>query len=426
MAIKKLFCVLEQSCYEDFELSKYHKQIFTKDFCDFYRLNWKIKDKMSNFFEKNITKSEGLSLLDKKIPKNYEYYIFMDDDVIFKSGQKIKINKKDYFDASYLIKNFLEKYNPLVGSLFRKNSGYCNCVKTDKEYYNYLGQDSDLLIMHKSVANELLPITFHSSVKYFNFVNYLCHILYPEKQIRANNIEYENTRHIFSNSYQFKNKYSFSQSGLYILSKYNSLLYNQDNIFIKIRYNKSDYILKNIKISKKIVPSKKKIFFRKKDLERVLNTNNIEFKNRSAISFYNNRNEKIKNRLLCNERNYIFFHSLIDTNEIYNSLLKNNQKDFYILKLHNKKDHKLFIEAKNTINENFIINCFTIINENNIKENKNWYNGLYNLFNINEKYNFDFNDKYKIFKHKNLRLYLINNNVLNSVFIKNLVSNIHK
>ena len=75
----KTFCVLEQSGRDGDEITANHANIFNSEYSDFYRLNWKLdNDSYAQFFEKNISWSEGRSILYEKVPKYYSYYIFID------------------------------------------------------------------------------------------------------------------------------------------------------------------------------------------------------------------------------------------------------------------------------------------------------------------------------------------------------------
>ena len=61
--MKKLFCVLIQTCYTDNLMKQYKKFFKKKEFCDLYTLNWRHNNTEDDFYHPNITKSEGLSLL---------------------------------------------------------------------------------------------------------------------------------------------------------------------------------------------------------------------------------------------------------------------------------------------------------------------------------------------------------------------------
>ena len=405
--MEKLYCVLIQTCYNDDEniLMRYYRKYFNKDFCDIYTLNWKNDNTDDNFYYPNITISEGLCLLVEKVPKNYEYYIFLDDDIEFKGG-----------DPSEKILQFLLEYNPISAS-FDGNHTNCRIVnsfgKIRNNVYNYIKSDYDVTVYHKSVVNLLFPTIYHSSVKYFDQINFICHSLYPTKQIRYTGIKYENTRHVFTNSYNFTNKYSFNQSGLFLILKYNSLIKKNNDKYLEIIYDKVKYRERNINISKKYTPSKEKIEMTLNDLHKIFDVNHIDYLNRTSISKYNNFKDTNKNRLLSNEMDYIVIHSLQNTVNFYNKILdytiKNDIKK-YVVNCYNKNDHKCIDLILNTINTNFNICCVCPLKKEDLKNIK-WFDYLYKIFNINQKFNED--DTFKLYNYKNLKLLMVDNDYLN-------------
>jgi hypothetical protein len=79
---KKTFCILEQGKLINEPCTIEKRELFTTEFSDFYRLNWSTEDDPNAFITaKGVTWSEGRSLLYREVPKDYEYYIFIDDDV---------------------------------------------------------------------------------------------------------------------------------------------------------------------------------------------------------------------------------------------------------------------------------------------------------------------------------------------------------
>ena len=136
---KKLFVVLEQGNKCNTLLSKEHKKQFSTEYSDFFRVNWKAdtNDKEAHFYKDNIVWSEGRSLLFEKVKGNYEYYIFIDDDVKF-------ISKTDNSVAEEL-KYFFKEYNPLTGTIFGDNWAwdlYKKTINTNyKEAFPIMGHD---------------------------------------------------------------------------------------------------------------------------------------------------------------------------------------------------------------------------------------------------------------------------------------------
>ena len=144
---KKLFVVLEQGNKCNTDLSIEHKNQFSDDYCDWYRLNWKndTNDNLASFYEENIVWSEGRSLLFEKVKNQYEYYIFIDDDVKFISKTNLTVAEE--------IKNFLETYHPLTGTIYGDNwawNTYKNNIENDQK--------------------DAFPIMGHYVVKYFKMI----------------------------------------------------------------------------------------------------------------------------------------------------------------------------------------------------------------------------------------------------------------
>tara|TARA_B100000424_G_scaffold173848_1_gene134179 strand:- start:4218 stop:5525 length:1308 start_codon:yes stop_codon:yes gene_type:complete len=432
---KKLFCVLEQSSYPNFDLSIYHKKIFTTEFCDYYRLNWKTEDKISDFFHPNITKSEGLSLLYEKCPKNYEYYMFIDDDILFKSGQKITINNISYYDPALIIKNFINNYKPLIGTFDgpHTNCRIVNKLKDNNKYfkkyntYCWMESDFDAVIFHKSFIGKILPIMYHSSTKYFKPFYYICHSLHPNKMIRCCEINYENTRHVFTSSHY--NKYSFIQSGLFILLKNFSLINQKykSNLFNLI-FDKNNALQKHLSLSFINIPSKDSVEFKLEDLDKIININHSDYLKRKSISIYNNFNEKNKNKLLSNEQDYILIHSPSESSNLYFLILEyiyENNINNYVVETSPLSNKRLLNNVINVIDNNFNIKIICNIDNNSLK-NKNWFLELFKIFNIKPIEfetikNLINTNHIKIYKHKNLSIHFTGFNSLNQKNISKIL-----
>jgi hypothetical protein len=194
----KAFCVLEQGRIINDPLTLKHKELFTTDCSDFYRLNWETeKDKNALFFQKNITWSEGRSILYEQVPKNYNYYIFIDDDIDFYADVGVDIAPK--------IEELLTKYKPLAGT-FYDPTRWCfkTGIKRDKyltkECFPIAGYDSQVQIFSKSFADVMFPAIHHGSGKAFWYCFWACYKLYPLKQLCFTDIKVKNRRHLRGNS----------------------------------------------------------------------------------------------------------------------------------------------------------------------------------------------------------------------------------
>lgn len=271
--MNKLFCVLEQGKYINEELTIHNKNMFTTDFSDFYRLNWYRKDDPNaDFYKKDLIWSEGRSFLYDKVPKNYKYYMFIDDDLKFLS----KINNKKITE---LIKDFLLEYNPLLSCLYSKNwhnelvnNEYKN---NSKSVFPYAGQDMETMIFSKDFADIMFPIIYHGDWGCMWYMNYTCHKLFPNKHLCFSDVHINNTRH--STNLEPKKFQHFSVDE--ITSLFNSHLHNHD---FPNDYKK--YVIqKNLDLFLNGTLSKDKINFTLKDFKKIYNTNNKYFKNRQPL-----------------------------------------------------------------------------------------------------------------------------------------------
>jgi len=191
-------CVFEQGKDPD-ELTKKHKEIFTSDFCDFYRINWHYEDKKDDPYahicNKGVIGTEGLSLLYETVPKDYEYYIFIDDDMDFYCpdgcDDKIVVER---------MRDLLLKYRPLAGT-FIESQFLKDLKKHDidtnnlKEAFVAATWDQGVAFWHKSVAEHMFPIIYHGAAGSRHYVHYCLNKLYPDKMHVYTNIRYRNLRH---------------------------------------------------------------------------------------------------------------------------------------------------------------------------------------------------------------------------------------
>lgn len=197
----KTFCILEQghSINEPITLKK--KEMFTTDFCDFYRLNWWRKDDPNAFcWQKNITWSEGRSILYELVPKHYEYFIFIDDDITFSAHPKVKTERT----IPELIRDLLLFYKPLSGTFYGGGwhiKGLVKDYKIDrerllaKEAFPIACFDLQTHIFSKSFADVMFPVIYHGSEGSMFYAHWACHRLYPGKQMCFTSVQISNTRH---------------------------------------------------------------------------------------------------------------------------------------------------------------------------------------------------------------------------------------
>ena len=190
---KKLFVVLEQGNKRNTLLSKEHRNQFSTDYCDWFRLNWKgdKNDNEAQFFDKNIKWSEGRSILFEKVKGKYQYYIFIDDDVKFIS----KTNKS----VAEEIKYFFQEYKPLTGTFYGNNWAidYTKIqIDTDKkEVCPVAHHDLASHYFKEDFAELMFPVYFHGSGRTMWYSQFIGYKFYPNKCLVFNNIIANNTQH---------------------------------------------------------------------------------------------------------------------------------------------------------------------------------------------------------------------------------------
>lgn len=190
----KTFCVLTQTQYRSNKLLESYKNEFNTDFSSFYKLNWKhLDDTDALVCKQNICWSEGRSLLYSHVPKNYEYYIFIDDDIIFK-------NTTDKLSVSEKIRDMLDYYKPLAGCFNGKHKNgtpewHLSKIPRKTGAFPIMGYDLNTNIFHHSFAAVMFPIIYHGSGRCMWYSAYICHKLYPGKNICITDISTKNARH---------------------------------------------------------------------------------------------------------------------------------------------------------------------------------------------------------------------------------------
>ena len=193
----KTFCVLEQGAYINEPLTIEKKRLFSTEFSDFYRLNWKRNDDPNAFLhEKGVSWSEGRSLLYERVPKNYQYYIFMDDDV------KLIKDYTEKIDIATKIRDLLHEYQPISASFLSYNKDWRisdrtikNKLSLSKKAFPIVLYDAKVQILLSSFADLIYPLPYHGSWGVDLHIYSLCHQLAPLKQMCFTEIKIKNERH---------------------------------------------------------------------------------------------------------------------------------------------------------------------------------------------------------------------------------------
>lgn len=178
----KSYCILEQGGNINEPLTLKKKQMFTTRFSDFYRLNWRQDSDPDAFITaKGVTFSEGRCLLYEKVPKNYEYYIFIDDDGDFYADEGIDIPTK--------IKSLLDEYRPISGTFYDpKQWAFVETGIKERDFlakraFPVAGFDEESNIFSRSFADVMLPVPYHGACRTFWYCQWACHNTYPSKQV---------------------------------------------------------------------------------------------------------------------------------------------------------------------------------------------------------------------------------------------------
>lgn len=276
----KTFCLLSQGNYINEPLTLKLKKLFTTDFSDFYRLNWKYNnDPHAVISQQNITWSEGRCILYEHIPKKYEYYIFIDDDIDFITHDETNIPAK--------IRDLLMEYKPLSGTFISNSSWYLSKEAADRaiasstKCFPIYIYDQQLQIYSSSFADVMLPCVYHGCAYVFVHAMHTCHRLFPLKQVCFTDISIINTRHEVPSwqptMWQWLNRFQ-----IYDLCKIHAIgePFEIGDGFEGTHQHVRDTNL-NILQQKRAV-DKTKITFQFSDLQKVYNTNNYFFRNRMA------------------------------------------------------------------------------------------------------------------------------------------------
>lgn len=307
----KSFCILDQGGTINDPLTLKKKDLFNTEFSDFYRLNWKLdNDPNATITQKNILWSEGRSLLYEKIPKDYDYYIFVDDDVDFYSPTGLNIAET--------MRDLLQEYHPIAGTFLPRDfsdftSWSFSRMKIpqadylSRKAFPLAGFDLQCYFFSKSFAEVMFPLIYHGVHRTMWYCQWACYKLYPYKQMCFSEIQTMNTRHSPQENFKkaprpFDKNFvrGFNLDDLFSRgSRPNEimLLFNQ-NVFDKsFNYDIVDVVSRNIQLFAHDI-EKQKIEFSIDDFATIYNIENSDFINRTSIADKSYRWRVLKKRLL--------------------------------------------------------------------------------------------------------------------------------
>jgi len=272
----KTFCILEQGNTVNSPLTAKKKALFTTEFSDFYRLNWMHSDDPDAFISaKGIVWSEGRSLLYDKVPKDYDYYIFTDDDIEFSCANG---------DVAGAIRHTLEEYQPITGTFldidrftnenrrnFIEHQGLEECLS--KSAFPISGYDQQVQIYSSDYANVMFPTIYHGSGGSMWYSQWICFQQYPEKQLCLTDVTVTNTR----------KEAHFNDHNIHH-SKIDALvsLFNADLKVGHYDIRVPKIIDNNLSVFK-LAPSKSKVNYSLEELSKLYDISNSSFVKRSAI-----------------------------------------------------------------------------------------------------------------------------------------------
>ena len=203
MSNRKVFCVIEQSGYKNTKYVEQHKKQFNNEYSDFYRLNFRYKDDPDAYLYKECSWIDGKNTVYNNVPKIYDYYIFIDDDIEFYEENTKNID----YNVAEKISKLLQLYKPLYGTFLvdRVWSYKTDVVKALINSNSNLvtqicGNDECCCIMSESFASVLLPIKQTCS-EWFRLFQFISYNLFPEKSMMFHSIKCCNTESLDINTY---------------------------------------------------------------------------------------------------------------------------------------------------------------------------------------------------------------------------------
>jgi hypothetical protein len=270
----KTFCILEQGNLINEPETIEKKKIFTTEFSDFYRLNWATEeDPNANFTALGVTWSEGRSLLYEKVPKIYDYYIFIDDDVNFHADPGIDIPQK--------MKELLEEYRPLAATFYDPIQwGFTKTSPSVEEFrsrrcFPIAGYDAESQIYAKSYADVIFPFIYHGAHRTDWYTQWVCYRTYPAKQMCFTEIQVTNSRSGGHSKKKKKQQYEPTE----VVFLFNRHVYQKETVF----KTKDCLIRRNAEVYSQEVDTRA-IDFSIQDLSTVYNINNLDFKIRKSVA----------------------------------------------------------------------------------------------------------------------------------------------
>jgi hypothetical protein len=273
---RKTFCVLEQGCSVGSAVTAAKRAMFETPYSDFYRLNWARSDDPDAFVHQpDIVWSEGRSLLYDRVPKDYDYYLFADDDIEFTS---------DHGDVSAVIRSLLEEYRPVAGTFldvgrFRDPRRFNFLGPLDLEEcrarpaFPVAGYDQQVQILSRSYARAMFPVPFHGAGMSMWYSQWICFRQLPRKQLCFSGIRVSNTR---AAPHRNEGRAQYTRSTLLVA------LFNADVRDRSYRWNLPE-IQRDNASAFRLGAGREEVTYSMARLDEIYDTSNRSFRNRSPV-----------------------------------------------------------------------------------------------------------------------------------------------
>jgi len=229
----------------------HHLNLFNNDICDFFYVTFKkkINDNKCLAFCPNTKWGETRNKLYELVPKIYDYYAFIDDDIIFTSNTKLGFIDQLIID--------IKKTNPIVLSAYYLNNNNEGKKLDPPNYYNNFFGNQCFKLYHKDFLNYFFPaITKFGGTYDTCHMNNILEIPFMNKIICSHNISMMNLVH--NGKYTKKDKENMKNLWLWVKKYLIKNIDSNDPMYIK-----KQFLKKNYKITK-FNQNNNKIFLQKK------------------------------------------------------------------------------------------------------------------------------------------------------------------
>jgi hypothetical protein len=161
---------------------------------DFFVLTWKEKCECAIYYP-DSTWTEGRNRLFEEVKDlDYDYYIFMDEDVILKAANDLNCG-----NIFWEFERLLEKYQPAIGMPLYLECPYLVDSQEEGEISTVYSFDACFNAIRKDALHKLLPYNpVHDKESWWYSQLYFVHtarILYPKEIVHFNNIHMTNPVH---------------------------------------------------------------------------------------------------------------------------------------------------------------------------------------------------------------------------------------